>query len=213
MDSYHFSPLTNRPASEPIPDLNFPPPLPLMPADSGASPSGRTSVPQPIDFGGSASGYSGASQSRRTNVPQIEYGSSSRNGRTTGSGSRASQRAYWDYPDEVKSRALSEMQQEVARGGTIKSYAGRSTIPYGTLYGWYRQFSGSRPARQHATDEEKSRAISGLQQALENKSSIRKYSKHIGIPSTTLRRWRLEVRGSLQSQRTDTEEGSSRGAR
>ncbi len=162
MDSYHLSSLTNRPASEPIPDLNLPSlpdlNLPLTPADSDTSPSGRSSgVPQPIDFGGS-----GASQSRRTSVPQIEYGNASQNGGATGSS--ASQR------------------------------------------------TSSRSPRTY-TEEEKSRAISGLQQALENKSSTRKYSKYIGIPRTTLRRWQLEVRGSLQSQRTDTDESSSRGAR
>ncbi len=274
MDSYHFSSLTNRPASEPIPDLNLPSlpdlNLPLTPADSDASPSGRSSgVPQPIDFGGSVTGYSsGASQSRRTSVPPIEYGNASQNGGATGrsASQRTSSRSQRTYTDEEKSKAISGLHQVLKDRSSIRNYSKKIGIPKATLYDWHLQGGGSTRSQRRYTDEEKSRAISGLQQALENKSSIRiyskeigipestlqiwcsqdrgsverprtytdeeksraisglqqalenklstrKYSKHIGIPRTTLRRWQLEVRGSLQSQRTDTDEGSSRSAR
>ncbi len=195
MDSYFFGWYLGRPASPPLPDEHSGGYLPQMPPYSGASQSQNTSVPQPIDFGGSASGYSSASQSRRTSVPPIEYGSSSRSGRTTGSGSRASQRTYRDYPDEVKSRALSEMQQEVASGGTIKSYASRSTIPYATLTSWYSKISGSRPGHHCASDEEKASRLRELEQELDNKTStIAEFCRKTGIPRRTLTRWRQEAR-------------------
>ncbi len=218
MDSYDFSRETGRPVSPPLPEDYSMGYLPQMSTYSGASQSRTTSVPQPIDFGGTASGYSGASQSRNTSVPQIEYGgsasgyngssqsrrtsaplieygSSSQSGRTTGSGSRASQQTNARYhSDEVKSKALSEMQQELARGGTIRSYASRSTIPYATLTWWHGQLSGSRPGRQYASAEEKASRLSELQQELDRGGTIKDYSERTGISLRTLTKWRQDAR-------------------
>ncbi len=72
MDSYHFSRVTGRPASQPLPESHTGDHLPQMSTYSGSSQSRNTSVPQPINYGGRASGYNGVSQSRRTNTPQIE---------------------------------------------------------------------------------------------------------------------------------------------
>ncbi len=215
MDSYDFSRETGRPVSPPLPEDYSMGYLPQMSTYSGVSQSRNTSVPEPIDFGGSVSEYNGSSQSRNTSVPQpidfggstsrytgatqsrntsvplIEYGSSSQSGRTTGSGSRTNTRY---HSDEVKTKALSEMQQEVARGGTIRSYASRSTIPYATLSWWYGQLSGSRPGRQYASGEEKASRLSELQQELDRGGTIKNYSERTGISLRTLTKWRHDAR-------------------
>ncbi|MEJ2445547.1 MAG: hypothetical protein P8Y42_19210, partial [Exilibacterium sp.] len=113
---------------QPLPESHTGEHLPQMSTYSGSSQSRNTSVPQPINYGGRASGYNGVSQSRTTNVsqpisgggtysgttqsrrtrvPQIESSSTLRNGRTTGSGSGALQRA------EPKGRVLNAMHNFV----------------------------------------------------------------------------------------------------
>ncbi len=201
MDSYFYSWFMNIPTSPPLPDEYSGGYLPQMPPYSDASQSQNTSVPQPIDFGGSASGYNGASQSQHTSVPPIDYGSSSQSGGAIGDsasqsggaiGSSASQRTIrQQYPEEVKSKALSEMQQEVARGGTLKSYADRSPIPYDTLKNWHRSIT----TRGHQTysDEVKSKVLSEIEEEMASGGSLKTYANRSTIPYSTLRAWRGSI--------------------
>ncbi len=202
MDSYSYAQFMNIPTSPPLPDEHSGGYLPQMPPYSDDSQSQNTSVPQPIDFGGSASGHAGPSQSRHTSVPPIEYGSSSRNGRTTGSGSRASQRTIRRYPDEVKSKVLSEIQEETASGRTLKSYADRSTIPYETLKNWHRSIT----TRGHHTysDEVKSKTRSEIQEEMARGGTLKSYAERSTIPYSTLRAWHASI--SMRSHRTYSDE-------
>ncbi len=208
MDSYSYAWYMNTPASPPLPDEHSGGYLPQMPPYNGTSQSQNTSVPQPIDFGSSVTGYSGdASQSRHSSVPPIEYGSSSRAGRTTGSGSSASQQTIrQQYPDEVKSKALSEMQQEVARGGTLKSYADRSTIPYVTLKNWHRSIT----TRGHQTysDEVKSKVLSEIQEEMASGGTLKSYADRSTIPYSTLREWRGSITTRVRRTYSDEEKAS-----
>ncbi len=73
MDSYHFSRVTGRPASQSLSESHTGDYLPQMSTYSGSSQSRNTSVPQPIDFGGSTSRYTGSSQSRCTSIPDSPF--------------------------------------------------------------------------------------------------------------------------------------------
>ncbi|MEJ2446103.1 MAG: hypothetical protein P8Y42_22075 [Exilibacterium sp.] len=178
-----------------------------MPAYSDTSPSGRSSgVPQPIDFGGSASAYSGASQSRHTSVSPIEYGSASQSGGATGSS--ASQRTSTRrgrYSDEEKSKAISAWQVSKE---TQPAFSKRTGIPLRTLQKWIGQAKVSVPSqRNNYTPEEKSRALSDLQASKETQPA---FSKRTGIPIRTLQNWIRQAEGSVPRQHIYTPEEKSR---
>ncbi len=209
MDSYDFSRETGRPVSPPLPEDYSMGYLPQMSTYSGASQSRNTSVPQPIDFGGTASGYSGSSQSRSTSVPQIEYGGVSQSGGTSrvsqsGGTSRVSQSGgtsrvslrpsrYGQNTEDVRSKILSELHEEMASGGSIKSYAKRTGYSYDTLKSWHKSTYGTMRDHNSYPDEYKASILSELRQELENKTStIKSYADKKGIAIRTLSRWRKD---------------------
>ncbi len=202
MDSYFFGWYLGRPASPPLPDEYSGGYLPQMPAYSDASPSGRSSgVPQPIDFGGSVTGYSSdASQSRHTSVPPIEYGGAT--------GSSASQPTSSErrrpFTDEEKSRMLSGLQQALDNGSTMRKYAAQIGISQGNLSNWRSEAQGSLKGNyRRFTDEEKSRAV---REMLDRKCTPDEYSRETRIPISNLRRWIAQSESTWLAQ----DVGSSR---
>ncbi len=210
MDSYFFGRYMGRPASPPLPDEYSGGYLPQMPAYSDTSPSGRSSgVAQPIDFGGSVSGYSGASQSRHTSVPPIEYGSASQSGGATGSS--ASQRTSTRrgrYSDEEKSIALSDWQAS-KETETQEAFSKRTGIPIRTLRNWIWQAEVSVPSHHNSyTPEEKSIALSDWQASKETETQSA-FSERTGIPIRTLQNWIRQAEGSVPRKHNYTPEEKS----
>ncbi len=199
MSAYSGASPSGGSSGGPIPDLN----LPQMSTYSGASPSGSSSgVPQPIDFGGRASGHSGVSQSQHSSVQQIKYGGVSQSGGT----SRAPQRLCRRYPDEVKSRVLREIREEMASGKTMKSYAERSRIPYDTLKTWHRSITTQ--SRQSYAGEVKSRALSEIKEEMARGKTIKSYAERSTIPYETLKKWHKSI--TTRSRRSYAAEEKSR---
>ncbi len=189
MDSYNFSRESGRPASPPLPEDYSMGYLPQMATYSGSTQSRNTSVPQPIDFGGSASGYSSASQSRRTSVPPISYGSSS-HGIT--------------YTPEYRSTVVTSWRSS-NESQTV--FARRIGIPQSTLSDWIQEAgssSQSRPRamhnRTHYTAEYKSAVLSAWRSRGEGETQA-DFSKRTGIPASTLQAWVNKSEGSSRDAR------------
>ncbi len=188
MDSYDFSRYLGRPASPPLPDGYSGGYLPQMPAYSDTSPSGHSSgVPQPIDFGGSVTGYSSdASQSRRTSVPPIEYGSASQSGGATGSSAsqRTSSRRGYTYPDEVKSAMLTAWRDSEE---SKSAFCKRKGIPRTTFLGWIKEAGVSSKSRlAERAAERRSKTVSDWKTSGETQIE---FSRRTGVPISTLQYW------------------------
>ncbi|MEJ2446162.1 MAG: hypothetical protein P8Y42_22380 [Exilibacterium sp.] len=199
MDSYDFGRYLGRPASPPLPDEHSGDYLPQMPAYSDTSPSGRSSgVPQPIDFGGSASGYSGASQSRHTSVPPIEYGSASQNGGATGSSAsqRTSSRRGYSYPDEEKSAMLTAWRDSEE---SQSAFCKRKGIPRTTFLGWIKEAGVSSKSRlAERVAERRSKTVSDWRDSGETQIE---FSRRTGVPISTLQYWIKKYEGSSRDAR------------
>ncbi len=200
MDSYFFGWYLGRPASPPLPDGYTGDYLPQMPAYSDASQSGRSSgVPQPIDFGGSVTGYSSdTSQSRHSSVTPIEYDGASQQ---TSSQSHRPRRTYTaeDRAAVVANWRNSEEPQRV--------YARSIGIPNTTLRGWIEEAGSSaksRPSTTHSrnyyTPEEKSATLSEWQ-ARRKTESLAAFSERTGIPRRTLQEWIKQEKDSSKGAR------------
>ncbi len=183
MDSYDFGRYLGRPASPPLPDGYSGDYLPQMPAYRDTSPSGRSSgVPQPIDFGGSASGYRGASQSRHTSVPQFEYGSASQ--RTSSRGQRTSYTPAEKYAMVTNWRASGERQADYAR---------RAGIPPSSFCVWIKEAGGSsQNLYAEKVAERQSKVVRDWRDSGETRTD---YAKRKNIPITTFRKWIKKYEG------------------
>ncbi len=202
MDSYDFSRYLGRPASPPLPDGHSGDYLPQMPAYSDTSPSGCSSgVPQPIDFGGSVTGYCcDASQSQHSSVPQIEYGSAPQSGGATGGSAsqRTSSRRGYSYPNEEKSAMLTAWRDSEE---SQSAFCKRKGIPRTTFVGWVKEAEAGGSSQSHRprrtyTAEGRAAAVTNWWNSNEPQ---RVYAKSIGIPHATLRTWIEEAGSSTHS--------------
>ncbi len=206
MDSYDFSRRTGRPVSPPLPENYSMDYLPQMPTYSGSTQSRNTSVPQPIDFGGSTSRYTGATQSRNTSVPQlIDFGGSTSRytGATQsrhtsvppieyGSASQGtSTQSHRAYPPEYRYAAVSSWQNS---GGTSqRAYAEGIGVPRSTFRDWVEEAGGPtqrRPSQRRTpyTPEERSTLLSQWQARGERETQS-EFSSRTGVPVRTLQNW------------------------
>ncbi len=173
MDSYDFSRYMGRPVSPPLPEDYSMGYLPQMPAYGDTSPSGRSSgVPQPIDFGGSSSGFSGASQRTSSQGPRI-------------------------HQPEERAAAVARWR---ASGKTQKDFAESIAIPRTTFRQWIIEADYPTRSNIKYPPEEKSAALRQWHASKETETQS-EFSRRIGVPLATLRNWIRKENNSSKGAR------------